>query len=158
MYRIGIGFDAHRFAKDRMLVIGGVQIESSMGLEGHSDADVLCHAICDAALGAAGEGDIGVHFPDNDPSYRDISSTLLLSRVNTLLKKKGFVIVNIDSVVICEKPKISPYFEKIRKNLSGLLDLDPDTVNIKATTTEKMGFTGREEGICAKAVVLVKIT
>lgn len=158
MYRIGIGFDAHRFAKDRMLVIGGVQIESSMGLEGHSDADVLCHAICDAALGAAGEGDIGVHFPDTDPSYRDISSTLLLSRVNTLLKKKGFVIVNIDSVVICEKPKISPYFEKIRNNLSGLLDLDPDTVNIKATTTEKMGFTGREEGICAKAVVLVKIT
>ena len=158
MYRIGIGFDAHRFAKNRKLIIGGVQIESHMGLEGHSDADVLCHAICDAALGAAGEGDIGIHFPDTDPSYRDISSTVLLSEVNSLLKKKGFAIVNIDSVVICEKPKISPYFAKIRKNLSGLLDLAQDTVNIKATTTEKMGFAGREEGICAKAVVLVKIT
>ena len=158
MYRIGIGFDAHRFTKNRKLIIGGIHIESSMGLEGHSDADVLCHAICDAALGAAGEGDIGVHFPDSDPSYRDISSTLLLSEVDTLLKKKGFEIVNIDSVLICEKPKISPYFEKIRKNLSELLNLDRDTVNIKATTTEKMGFTGREEGICAKAVVLAKIT
>lgn len=157
MFRIGIGFDAHRFTSEKKLVLGGVEIEHSMGLEGHSDADVLSHSICDAILGAMSEGDIGLHFPDTDPAYKDISSVKLLSSVNSLLSKKGFAIVNIDTVVICEKPKISPYFSKMKEALGNVLKINPGNINIKATTTEKMGFTGRGEGISAKAVVLVKI-
>lgn len=157
MFRVGIGFDAHRFTSKKKLILGGVEIEGSRGLEGHSDADVLSHSICDAILGAISEGDIGMHFPDTDPGYKDISSIKLLTQVNEILKNKGFKIVNIDTVVVCEKPKISPYFSEIREILSKTLNTDPEVINIKATTTEKMGFTGREEGISAKAVVLVKI-
>lgn len=157
MFRVGIGFDAHRFTSKKKLILGGVEIEGSRGLEGHSDADVLSHSICDAILGAISEGDIGMHFPDTDPGYKDISSIKLLTQVNEILKNKGFKIVNIDTVVVCEKPKISPYFSEIREILSKTLKTNPEVINIKATTTEKMGFTGREEGISAKAVVLVKI-
>lgn len=157
MYRIGIGFDAHRLAEKRKLILGGVVIPHARGLIGHSDADVLTHAICDAILGSIGEGDIGVHFPDSDPAYKDISSLNLLNKVSDLLKTKGYEVVNIDAVVICEQPKISPYFTEIKKSLSQTLNICSDLINMKATTTEKMGFTGREEGISAKAAVLVKI-
>lgn len=157
MYRIGLGFDAHKFSEKRKLILGGVEIPHTQGLSGHSDADVLSHAICDAILGSVGENDIGVHFPDSDPLYKNISSLKLLNEVSLLLNSKGYEIVNIDTVVICERPKLSSYFAEIKKSLSKTLKILSDQINIKATTTEKMGFTGREEGISAKAAVLVKI-
>jgi len=154
--RIGIGYDAHRLVEGRKLIVGGVNIPFEKGLLGHSDADVLVHAINDALLGAAALGDIGRHFPDTDPKYKDISSLVLMKRVAELLKEEGFGIVNIDSVIIAEKPKFAPYIEKMRENIAFALNIQKEKVSIKATTTEGMGFEGRGEGISAKAVCLIK--
>jgi len=153
--RIGLGYDVHRLVKDRPLILGGVKIPFDRGLLGHSDADVLIHAIMDALLGAAGIGDIGQHFPDTDEKYRGISSMKLLKRVGDKLKEGGFYIGNIDSIIIAEQPKMAPYLEDMRKNISNVLGMDSSNINIKATTTEGLGFTGTGEGIAAHAVVLL---
>jgi 2-C-methyl-D-erythritol 2,4-cyclodiphosphate synthase len=156
--RIGIGYDVHAFARDRDLVLGGLRIEHEFGLMGHSDADVLVHAIIDALLGAAALGDIGQHFPDTDPKYKGISSIELLNQVNALLLKKNISIINIDSVIICEKPKIKDYAEKMKLKISAALNgLSVEKIGIKGKTTEKLGFTGRGEGIAAHAVCLLSI-
>ena len=156
MIKIGYGFDAHRFSQDSKLVLGGVEIDFELGLQGHSDADVLSHAICDALLGALGEGDIGTYFPDSEPEYESISSMVFLEETVTLLTQKGFVIENVDSVIVCEKPKISPHITQIKENLSSSLGIPPEAIGVKATTTDRMGFTGRGEGIAAHAVALIK--
>lgn len=153
--RVGYGYDAHRLAPDRRLVLGGVDIPFERGLLGHSDADVLLHALCDAMLGAAGLGDIGQHFPDQDPAFKDISSLLLLGRVVDLLAAKGLRLVNADVTVVAQRPKLAAHFPAMRENIAGTCRIDPERVNLKATTTEKLGFTGREEGIAAQAVVLL---
>lgn len=153
--RVGTGFDVHALQEGRKLVLGGVEIPHSKGLLGHSDADVLIHAICDALLGAAALGDIGQHFPDSDPLFKDVSSTVLLVQVKDLIQKKGFSIVNIDSTVIAQKPKLAPYIPAMRENIAQALNIDVGQVSIKATTTERLGFEGQEEGISAQAVVLI---
>ena len=153
--RTGIGFDVHAFANGREMWLGGVKIDYEKGLMGHSDADVVLHAICDALLGAAGLGDIGQHFPDNDAAYKDIPSLDLLSQVNNLLADRGWRVVNVDSVVICERPKIAPHVDKMRKLISHTLDTTPCRINIKGTTTENLGFTGRQEGIACQAIAVV---
>jgi 2-C-methyl-D-erythritol 2,4-cyclodiphosphate synthase len=156
--RIGIGYDVHAFAKGRSLILGGVKIDYDLGLLGHSDADVLIHAIIDSLLGAANLGDIGKLFPDTDAKNKDISSIELLKQVNTLLLKKNIKIINIDSVIICEKPKIKDFTNKMKLNISGALNgLSVDRIGIKGKTTEKLGFTGRGEGIAAQAVSLISI-
>jgi len=155
MMRIGQGFDVHAFAEDRKLILGGVEVAYHLGLVGHSDADVLIHAICDALLGAAGLGDIGHHFPDNDPKYAGIDSTKLLSEVMTSLAERGLKVGNLDATVIAQTPKLATYIPAIRERLAGLLGIEVNLCNIKATTTEKLGFTGRGEGIAAQAVVLL---
>ena len=155
MARIGIGFDVHKFAEGRKCIIGGVEIPHSKGLLGHSDADVLTHAICDALLGAAGLGDIGTYFPDNDPKFKNIDSQILLAEVKKEISKLGFTIENIDSVVMAEKPKINPHREAMKAALCKTLEIGETKLGIKATTTEKLGFTGREEGIAAQAVALL---
>jgi len=155
MLRIGIGFDVHRFAEGRRCIIGGVEIPHSKGLLGHSDADVLTHAICDALLGAAGLGDIGVYFPDTDEKFKNADSQMLLKQVKEEISKLGFKIENIDSIVMAEKPKINPHCEAMKKALSKTLEIEESKIGIKATTTEKLGFTGREEGIAAQAVALL---
>lgn len=154
--RIGIGYDAHRLVEGRKLVLGGVVIPFEKGLLGHSDADVLVHAINDALLGAAALGDIGRHFPDNDMKYRDISSLLLLKKVGELLQQAGFRVVNIDSVICAEKPRLAPYIEDMRRNIAETLNVTVEKISVKATTTEGMGFEGRGEGISAQAVCLIK--
>ena len=154
--RIGHGFDAHRLVPDRKLVIGGVIIPHARGLAGHSDADVLTHALCDAILGALGEGDIGRHFPDSDPRYHDIYSITLLEHVCGLLKNKGFRLANADITLICQEPKIAPFTKEMREILARTCRTEPKRINIKATTTEKMGYTGRMEGISCHAVVLLE--
>jgi 2-C-methyl-D-erythritol 2,4-cyclodiphosphate synthase len=156
MFRVGIGYDVHKFSKGRKLILGGVEIPFQLGLHGYSDADVLIHSICDAILGALGEPDIGNKFPDNDPRYRNISSLILLRETVQLSKSKGFIVENVDSVVVCEKPKISEYTSQIRRNLSSILEISEDCVGVKATTTDGIGFTGRVEGIASHAVVLIK--
>lgn len=156
MIRIGNGFDVHRLVAGRKLILGGEQIDYPLGLDGHSDADVITHALCDALLGAIAKGDIGQHFPPSDPQYKDADSMDLLRQVVDLLRKNGWMLVNADITVICEKPKIMPYSHKIRSNLAHALGVEIDDVSLKATTTEKLGFTGREEGIAAMAVVLVE--
>ena len=150
--RTGQGYDAHRFAKDRKLILGGVTVDYEVGLLGHSDADVLAHAIADSILGALALSDIGVHFPPNDPEYKDANSIYLLSKVAKMVNEKGYLISNIDSTVIAQEPKISPYIEKMRHNISNALNVETDRVSVKATTTEGMGPTGRKEGIEAIAV------
>ena len=156
--RIGFGYDVHKFSKDRKLIIGGVEIPFELGLLGHSDADVLVHAIMDGMLGALALGDIGKHFPDTDELYKGISSIKLLSYVNSLIKEKGYKIGNIDSIIVCEKPKMAPFIDSMRDVLSDVLETDKDNISIKATTEEKMGFTGRIEGIKAYSVcLLIKI-
>lgn len=150
--RVGIGYDVHCLAEGRKLILGGVEIPHPQGLLGHSDADVLCHAVMDALLGAAGLGDIGMHFPDREDCYKDISSMLLLERVRELLEKRGYVLNNLDCIVIGEAPRLAPYREIMRDNLARHLQTDIGRVNIKATTTEGLGFTGRKEGIAAQAV------
>ena len=155
-FRIGQGTDIHRLVEGRKLILGGVEIPWEKGLLGHSDADVICHALSNALLGAIGEGDIGRHFPDSDPRYKGASSIELLRVVMTLVKERGFRVGNADLTILAEKPKLSPYKEAIRQNLAAELDVNPNDVNIKATTSEKMGFVGREEGMMAEAVVLLE--
>ena len=154
--KIGQGIDFHRLEKDLNLFIGGIKIPSEKGCVAHSDGDVLLHAICDALLGAAGLNDIGHHFPDSDAEYKDIDSKILLKRTILLIRKKGYNVVNIDSTVCLEMPKISPYISEMKEVLSKITDISPEDISIKATTTEKLGFTGREEGIVALAVALLK--
>ncbi len=154
--RIGIGYDAHCLQEGRKLVLGGVDIRNEKGLLGHSDADVLLHAIMDALLGATALGDIGKIFPDNNPEYKDISSMELLKEVYYMIKKAGYEVVNIDSVIIAQKPKLAPYIEKMRMNIAQAIYTELSNISIKATTEEAMGFTGRQEGISAKAVCLIK--
>ena len=153
--RIGQGFDVHALVPGRRCVIGGVEIAHDKGLAGHSDADVLLHAVCDALLGAAALGDIGRHFPDSDARYEGIDSRELLRRVAALVRESGFVPVNVDATVICEAPRIGPHAARMAANIARDLGLDETAVNVKATTTEKLGFTGRGEGIAAQAVCLV---
>lgn len=153
--RVGHGFDVHRLVEGRKCIIGGVEVPYSRGLDGHSDADVLLHAICDALLGAAGEGDIGKHFPPSDDRYKGIDSRMLLKAVVSLLADKGYVVSNIDATVICEAPKLSPHTQQMCTNIATDCKIALDQVNIKATTTEKLGFTGRGEGIAAEAVCLI---
>jgi len=154
--RVGLGIDAHRFAAGRPLVLGGVEIDHPLGLLGHSDADVLTHAIGDALLGAAGLGDLGRHFPDNDPAFKNIRSLILLERIVALVRERGYRVVNVDATVVAEQPRLAPHVPQMVANLAPILSVAPEDVNLKATTTEKMGFTGRREGIAALAVALVE--
>jgi 2-C-methyl-D-erythritol 2,4-cyclodiphosphate synthase len=155
MIRIGQGFDVHQLVVGRKCIIGGVDIPFEKGLDGHSDADVLLHAICDALLGAAALGDIGKHFPPSDARYQGIDSRELLRHVVTLLRTRGYVVNNIDCTVICELPKLSPHTQQMRANIATDCDVAIDAINVKATTTETLGFTGRGEGIAAEAVCLI---
>lgn len=155
MMRIGHGYDVHPLVSGRELILGGVKIAHAKGLLGHSDADVLLHAICDACLGAAGLGDIGRHFPDSDPRYRGIDSRKLLRQVEALLDDRGWRVENVDSTVIAQAPRLAPHIPEIVGNIAADLGIEVDCVNVKATTTEKLGFAGREEGIAAHAVVLL---
>lgn len=154
--RVGIGYDVHRFQEGRRLVIGGVEIPYHKGLLGHSDADVLLHAICDALLGAAGLGDIGRHFPDSDERYKNIDSLILLEQTAGLLKDQGWLTGNIDCTVVAQKPRLAPYIDAMKEKIARVLDIPAGNVGIKATTSEGLGFEGREEGISAQAVVLLK--
>ena len=156
MIRIGQGYDVHQLVMDRPLVIGGVTIEHSKGLAGHSDADVLIHSLCDALLGAAGKGDIGQHFPDTESSYQNIDSRILLRKVISLLLMDGWQVVNADLTVIAQKPKLAPHIPEMRRLLANDMNIDETRLNIKATTTETLGYCGREEGIAALAVVLIE--
>lgn len=156
MMRIGTGYDVHQLQEGLPLWIGGERIEHTHGLLGHSDADVLLHAICDALLGAAALGDIGKHFPDTDPQYKGISSLRLLSHVGDLLRQYGYHIANIDSTVVAQRPKLAPHIEQMRRNIASTLGLDIDQVSVKATTTEHLGFEGRQEGISAQAVAIIE--
>lgn len=156
--RIGHGYDVHRFRPGRRLILGGVDIPWEMGLEGHSDADVLIHAVMDALLGAAGLGDIGVHFPDTDPAYKGADSRALLRRVRTLLEEKGYAVVNVDATVVAQAPKLRPYMEQMRENIAADLSVDTDRINVKATTEEHLGFTGALEGMAAHGVCLIEKT
>lgn len=154
--RIGLGYDVHELVKGRQLILGGINIPFEKGLAGHSDADVLTHAICDALLGAAGLGDIGMHFPDSDPKYKDISSIQLLHETFQMIGAKGFAIINIDTVIFAESPKLSPYRQAIRATLAEVLNLEIQRINIKATTTEGLGTIGQGDGIAAMAVALIQ--
>ena len=153
--RIGHGYDVHKFAENRKLILGGVEITHHMGLLGHSDADVLLHAICDALLGAAALGDIGRHFPDNDPAYKNIDSRILLKNVHKLITETGYSISNIDCTIIAQKPKLSPYIEQMRVNIANDLNTSVKNINVKATTEEGLGFTGECLGIAAHCVALL---
>ncbi|AFQ42285.1 2-C-methyl-D-erythritol 2,4-cyclodiphosphate synthase [Desulfosporosinus meridiei] len=153
---VGIGYDVHALVEGRLLILGGVEIPHERGLLGHSDADVLVHAIMDALLGALALGDIGGHFPDNDPSYRGISSLALLEHVMRLIESRGYRVGNIDSIIIAERPKIAPYIAKMRANLSRSMNIEESRISVKATTTERLGFVGKEEGIAAQAIVNLK--
>ncbi len=154
--RIGHGYDVHKLVPNRKLIIGGVTIPHEMGLLGHSDADVLCHAIADAILGAAGKRDIGHHFPDSDPQYSGISSLFLLSKVEELIRNDGYIVGNIDCTIIAQAPKMSPYIVRMMENIAKTLNISKEDINIKATTEEKLGFTGRKEGISAHAVCIIE--
>ncbi len=153
--RIGIGYDVHRLVPDRELILGGVRIEYKLGLLGHSDADVLLHAIMDAILGAAALGDIGKHFPDTDPAYKGASSIRLMEHVRELVQEEGFCVGNVDAVIIAQKPKMRPYIDEMRQNIADALGVEPSHINVKATTEEGLGFTGSGEGISAQAVCLL---
>ena len=154
--RIGHGFDAHRLVTGRKLILGGVTIEYELGLDGHSDADVVAHALTDALLGALGLGDIGRHFPDSDPAYKGIDSLLLLTRVAQLTDERGWRLGNADLTIVCQRPRLAEHLAAMQANLARACRVEPGAINIKATTTEKMGYTGRGEGISAHAVVLLK--
>lgn len=155
MFRVGQGFDVHAFAEGRPLILGGIEIPHDRGLIGHSDADVLLHTVTDAALGAIGEGDIGHHFPDTDPAFKDADSAKLLEHIWKIVQDKGYVLGNVDCTIMAQCPKLVPYIEQMRNRIAELLNADPSQVNVKATTTEKLGFTGREEGIAAMATILL---
>lgn len=156
MMRIGHGYDVHPLVAGRDLVLGGVKIPHNKGLHGHSDADVLIHAICDACLGAAGLGDIGKHFPDTDAQYKNIDSRVLLRKVKETLASRGWKIGNVDSTLVAQAPRLAPHLPQMTQNIAADLGIAPDRVNVKASTTEKLGFAGREEGIAAHAVVLLE--
>ena len=156
MYRIGNGYDVHRLIKGRKLILGGVDIPHGLGLDGYSDADVLCHALCDSLLGACGAGDLGKYFPDTDNKWEGVSSLVLLKKSGELVAERGFQISNIDTTIVAQQPKIGPHIESMTTNISETLKIDPTQINIKATTTERLGFTGREEGIAAYAVALLQ--
>ena len=156
MYRIGNGYDVHRLVNGRKLILGGVEIPHSLGLDGHSDADVLCHAVCDSLLGASGTGDLGKHFSDKDKKWEGISSLVLLEKSNKLVTERGYKIANIDTTIVAQQPKLSPYIKSMITNIAESLKVNPNQVNIKATTTEYLGFAGREEGIAAYAVALLQ--
>ena len=156
MYRIGNGYDVHRLIKGRKLILGGVDIPHGLGLDGYSDADVLCHALCDSLLGASGAGDLGKYFPDTDNKWKGVSSLVLLEKSGELVAERGFQITNIDTTIVAQQPKIGPHIESMTTNISETLKIDPTQINIKATTTEGLGFTGREEGIAAYAVALLQ--
>lgn len=151
--KIGIGYDIHRLVTGRKLILGGVEIPFEKGLSGHSDADVLAHSICDAILGALGKGDIGLHFPDTDPKYKDISSMILLGKVSEIMTKANFQVNNLDAVIIAQNPHLSPYIEEMKKNVSRVLSSNQEIINIKATTNEGLGLIGQGEGIAAYAIV-----
>ncbi|HTY13475.1 MAG TPA: 2-C-methyl-D-erythritol 2,4-cyclodiphosphate synthase [Candidatus Omnitrophota bacterium] len=153
--RVGIGYDVHKLAARRKLVLGGVEIKHPKGLLGHSDADVLTHAVIDALIGAAGKGSIGEFFPDTDPVYKDISSIVLLKKIVAEVRSSGYLIANVDAVVVCQEPKLLPYMNEIRRSLAGTLEIEFDQVNVKAKTEEGLGFTGKKEGIAAHAVCLI---
>ncbi|MFJ7756229.1 2-C-methyl-D-erythritol 2,4-cyclodiphosphate synthase [Peribacillus muralis] len=155
MFRIGQGYDVHQLVEGRPLIIGGISIPYEKGLLGHSDADVLLHTVADACLGAIGAGDIGKHFPDTDPEFKDADSAKLLRHIWAIVKKEGYSLGNADCTIIAQSPKMAPYIEDIRVRIADLLDTTVDRINVKATTTEKLGFTGRSEGIAAQAVVLL---
>lgn len=154
--RIGQGYDAHRFTRERRLILGGVAIDYELGLEAHSDGDVLIHALCDALLGAAGLGDIGQHFPDSGAEFKNIDSRILLRRVTDLLVSQGMKVGNVDVTIVAQAPKLSPYIDAMREKLALDMDVGSSKVNVKATTTEGMGFAGRREGIACYAVVLIE--
>jgi len=156
MYRIGNGYDVHRLIKGRKLILGGVDIPHGLGLDGHSDADVLCHALCDSLLGASGAGDLGKYFPDTDNKWKGVSSLVLLGKSGELVAERGFQISNVDTTIVAQQPKIGPHIESMTTNISEILKVDPSQINIKATTTERLGFAGREEGIAAYAVALLQ--
>ena len=153
--RVGLGYDAHRLVAGRPLILGGVEIPHALGLLGHSDADVLTHAIGDALLGAVGAGDLGTHFPDQDPAYKGISSLILLERIMRIVQERGYAPQNVDATIVAQEPRLAPHIPSMQANLAPILGLTPAEVNIKATTTEHMGFAGRSEGMAAYAVVLV---
>jgi len=157
MLRIGLGYDSHRLVEDRKLVLGGVEVPYEKGLLGHSDADALTHAVCDALLGAAALGDIGMHFPPSDPQFKDAPSRLFLRRVGEMLAEKRYRIVNIDCVILAERPRLSPYFGRMAGEISGALGIEPGQVSVKATTTEGMDDVGRGAGISARAVALIEL-
>ena len=155
MQRVGMGYDVHRLTEGRKLILGGVEIPYEKGLLGHSDADVLVHAVMDALLGAVGERDIGSHFPDTDPAYKGADSILLLKEVGKIVKSKGYNISNIDSTIVAQRPKLAMYIDKMKTNIANALEIEPDCVNVKATTTEKLGFEGEGLGISSQAICLV---
>lgn len=150
--RVGLGYDVHKLVEGRDLILGGVNVPHTLGLLGHSDADVLVHAIMDAILGAAAMGDIGKHFPDTDQKYKGADSMKLMAHVRKLIEEKGYVVGNIDATVIAQKPKLRPYIEQMEGNIAKVLGVEKDQINVKATTEERLGFTGREEGIAAQAI------
>ncbi|MDP4169845.1 MAG: 2-C-methyl-D-erythritol 2,4-cyclodiphosphate synthase [Bacillota bacterium] len=156
MFRIGQGFDVHQLTEGRPLIIGGITIPYEKGLLGHSDADVLLHTVADACLGAIGAGDIGKHFPDTDPNFKDADSAKLMEHVWKLVKEEGYELVNADCTIIAQQPKMAPYIQQMKERIAELLEAAPGQINVKATTTEKLGFTGRGEGIASQAVVLIK--
>ena len=156
MYRIGNGYDVHRLVEGRKLILGGVNISHSLGLDGHSDADVLCHALCDSLLGASGAGDLGKYFPDTDDQWKGVSSLVLLEETEKIVAELGYHITNIDTTIVAQQPKLAPHIQAMTRNIAECLKIHSDQVNIKATTTENLGFTGREEGISAFAVVLLQ--
>lgn len=153
--RIGNGYDVHRLVEGRKLILGGVDVPHTLGLEGHSDADALVHALCDALLGALGAGDIGAYFPDTDPKWKGISSLLLLKEVMRMCREKGYELSNADTVIVAQKPKLAPHLPEMKDNIASTMGINTDQINIKATTTEKLGFAGRKEGIAAYAVALL---
>ena len=156
MFRIGNGYDVHRLVEGRKLILGGVNIPHSLGLDGHSDGDVLCHALCDAILGACGAGDLGKHFPDTDNKWKGISSLVLLEKTGKIVAERGYQIVNTDATIVAQQPKLAPHIEAMIIGTARTLKIDPDQVSVKATTTERLGFAGREEGIAAHSIALLQ--
>jgi len=155
MFKIGFGYDVHKLVEGRKLILGGVEIQHEKGLLGHSDADALLHSICDALLGALALGDIGKHFPDTDPKYKNADSKILLTEVYKLIKERGYKLGNLDSTIVIEKPKIAPHILKMRETISSILECDIEQVSVKATTSERMGFVGTEEGVKVYAIALI---
>ena len=155
-FRIGNGYDVHRLVEGRKLILGGVDIQHPLGLDGHSDGDVLCHALCDAILGACGAGDLGKHFPDTDNKWKGISSLVLLEKTGEIVAERGYQIVNTDATIVAQLPKLAPHIEAMIIDIARTLKIDPDQVSVKATTTERLGFAGREEGIAAYSIALLQ--